>query len=62
MNVTTSDQTTVKRTPVAWISTWLPMLSMPATPPKASAPNTPVRIAPKMPLTAWTPKTSSESS
>ena len=31
--VTTADQTTVMATPVAWITTWLPMLSKEATPP-----------------------------
>src|SRR5690606_40634317 len=56
-------QTIVTRTPKVWIQTWLPIAKSGApVPPSPGAVNTPVRIAPTMPPSPWTPKTSSESS
>ena len=63
MNATTADQTTVMRTPSAWVMSWPAMekSSLPV-PPRLGAENTPVSNAPRMPPTPCTPKTSSESS
>src|SRR5690348_16812246 len=66
------DHTMVTPTALAWIRTWAAMLSNPGFisnqlltkpgPPRSGALNTPVSSAPRIPPTACTPNTSSESS
>src|SRR5262245_10701670 len=72
MNATTPDHTNVVMTPVNWIHNCGPRPGYPVLavttsttrpgPPRSGELNTPVSSAPRIPPTAWTPNTSSESS